>query len=362
MLGSEAIKAAVKMSEIPVDEVDELQMGNVLSAGTGQHPSRQAALWAGMPLDLPTSSVNKVGSSGLKSIMLMAQAIKCGTIDTAIAGGFESMSNVPFYIRREKIPLGGCQLMDGLVVDASTDVYYKFHMGTCAEHIAVKLGITREDQDQYAIESYKKCAKYSELMTKMEITPVEIPATETEPAKIVVEDEEFRQLNIEQLNTLPPMYQKEFGTITIGNSATPNDGAAATVIASGKTVKQHNLKPLARIVAFADAEVDPVDFPLAPTFAIPKVLNLAGIKKEQITMWEINEPFSVTALANIKIMEIDPQLVNIHGGSISLGHPLGMTGTRLVNKLSLYMKSGEYGLASCCNGGGGASAILVQKI
>ena len=200
--------------------MDELQMGNVLSAGTGQHPSRQAALWAGMPLDLPTSSVNKVGSSGLKSIMLMAQAIKCGTIDTAIAGGFESMSNVPFYIRREKIPLGGCQLMDGLVVDASTDVYYKFHMGTCAEHIAVKLGITREDQDQYAIESYKKCAKYSELMTKMEIKTVEISETETETEKIVVEDEEFRQLNIEQLNTLPPMYQKEFGTITIGNSAT----------------------------------------------------------------------------------------------------------------------------------------------
>ncbi|KAI2808347.1 Acetyl-CoA acetyltransferase, mitochondrial [Blomia tropicalis] len=361
-MGSIAVKSAIEKSGLNVDQIDEVQMGNVMQAGVGQDPARQASLGAGLPLSVPTTTINKVCASGMKTIMLLSQAIQSGHINTAVAGGFESMSNVPFYVPRGDIPYGGLKMIDGIVGDGLTDVYNKFHMGVCGEMTAKKLNISRQEQDEYAIKSYKLSAQSASMMSQVEITPVEIAATRTTPATTMNEDEEYKRVNFEKFSKLPTVFQKENGTITAGNASTLNDGAAATVIASGKAVKQYGLKPLARIVGFADASVDPVDFPIAPVYAISKILERTGVKKEQISMWEINEAFSVVALANIKMVDIDPTKVNIHGGAVSVGHPLGMSGARIVNKLALHLKSGEYGMAGICNGGGGASAVLVQKL
>lgn len=244
------------------------------------------------------------------------------------------------------------------------------------------MNISRQEQDEYAVNSYKKSAAAAAEMAKLEITPVEIPATKASPASSMTEDEEFKRVNFDKFSKLPTVFQKDNGTITAGNASTRkwlsrscsgvsvltevyhlvNDGAAATVIASGKAVKQLGLKPLARIVGFADASVDPVDFPVAPAYAVPKILERTGVSKDQVAMWEINEAFSVVVLANIKMLDIDPKRVNVQGGAVSIGHPLGMSGARIVNKLALHLKTGEYGMASICNGGGGASALLLQKL
>lgn len=361
-LGAIAVKSAVEKAGLKIDQIDELQMGNVMQAGVGQDPARQASLGAGLPLSLPTTTVNKVCASGMKTIMLLSQAIQAGHINVAVAGGFESMSNVPFYVPRGDIPYGGLKMHDGIVYDGLTDVYNKFHMGVCGEKTAAKMNISRQEQDEYAVNSYKKSAAAAAEMAKLEITPVEIPATKASPASSMTEDEEFKRVNFEKFSKLPTVFQKDNGTITAGNASTLNDGAAATVIASGKAVKQLGLKPLARIVGFADASVDPVDFPVAPAYAVPKILERTGVSKDQVAMWEINEAFSVVVLANIKMLDIDPKRVNVQGGAVSIGHPLGMSGARIVNKLALHLKTGEYGMASICNGGGGASALLLQKL
>ncbi|XP_049679508.1 acetyl-CoA acetyltransferase, mitochondrial isoform X2 [Accipiter gentilis] len=329
-LGSIAIKGAIDRAGIPAEEVKEAYMGNVLQAGQGQAPARQAVLGAGLPICTPTTTVNKVCASGMKSIMMAAQSLMCGSQDVMVAGGMESMSNVPYTMSRGSTPYGGVKLEDLIVKDGLTDAYNHIHMGNCAENTAKKFTISREEQDTYAIGSYTKSkTAWDSGILKNEIVPVTI---------------------------------SKKGTVTAANASTLNDGAAALVLMTTEAAKRLKVKPLARIVAFADAAVDPIDFPIAPAHAVPKILSATGLKKEDIAMWEINEAFSVVVLANIKMLGIDPHKVNINGGAVSLGHPIGMSGARIVVHMAHALKQGQYGLAGICNGGGGASAILIEKL
>uniref|UniRef100_A0A4W3IGD4 acetyl-CoA C-acetyltransferase n=1 Tax=Callorhinchus milii TaxID=7868 RepID=A0A4W3IGD4_CALMI len=313
-LGSIAIKAAIERAGISPEEVKEVYMGNVLQAGEGQAPTRQAVLGAGLPMSTPATTVNKVCASGMKSIMLAAQSLMCG------------------------------------------------HQGNCAENTAKKLNISREDQDTYAISSYtrSKASWDSKLMAK-EVVAVSIPQR-GKPDLVVSEDEEFKRVDFSKVPKVKAVFQKENGTVTAANASTLNDGAAALVLMTAEAAKRLNVTPMARIVGFADAAVEPIDFPIAPAFSAPKLLKATGIKKEDIAMWEINEAFSVVVLANIKMLDIDPQKVNINGGAVSLGHPIGMSGARIVGHLTYNLKPGEYGMAGICNGGGGASSIIIQRL
>uniref|UniRef100_A0A9J7ZXU7 acetyl-CoA C-acetyltransferase n=1 Tax=Cyprinus carpio carpio TaxID=630221 RepID=A0A9J7ZXU7_CYPCA len=363
-LGSIAIKGAVEKAGIPVEEVKEVYMGNVLQAGEGQAPTRQALLGAGLPLSTPATTINKVCASGMKSIMMAAQSLMCGHQDVMVAGGMESMSQVPYVMAREAPPYGGVNLEDLIVKDGLTDVYNKFHMQmycTCAENTAKNSGISREEQDAFAINSYSrsKAAWESGILAK-EVVSVSIPQ-KGKPDIVVKEDEEYKKVDFSKVPKLRAVFQKENGTVTAANASTLNDGAAALVLMTADAAKRLNVTPLAKILAFADAAVAPIDFPIAPAFAVPKVLKAAGVKKEDIAMWEINEAFSVVVLANIKMLDIDPDKVNINGGAVSLGHPIGMSGARIVGHMVHNLKSGQYGLAGICNGGGGASSILIQK-
>ncbi|XP_018586513.1 acetyl-CoA acetyltransferase, mitochondrial [Scleropages formosus] len=360
-LGSIAIKGAVERAGIPVEEVKEVYMGNVLQAGEGQAPTRQALLGAGLPISTPATTVNKVCASGMKSVMLAAQSLMCGHQDVMVAGGMESMSNVPYIMAREMPTYGGVKMEDLIVKDGLTDVYNKFHMGNCAENTAKNSGISREEQDKYAISSYtrSKAAWESGVLAK-EVVPVSIPQR-GKPDLVVSEDEEFRRVDFSKVPKLKAVFQKENGTVTAANASTLNDGAAALVLMTTDAAKRLNATPLARIVCFADAAVAPIDFPIAPAFAVPKILKTSGVKKEDIAMWEINEAFSVVVLANIKMLDIDPSKVNMNGGAVSLGHPIGMSGARIVGHMVHNLKPGQYGLAGICNGGGGASSILIQR-
>ncbi|KAI1893426.1 hypothetical protein AGOR_G00123600 [Albula goreensis] len=360
-LGSIAIKAAVEQAGIPAVEVKEVYMGNVLQAGEGQAPTRQALLGAGLAISTPATTVNKVCASGMKSVMLAAQSLMCGHQDVIVAGGMESMSNVPYIMAREAPTYGGVKIEDLIVKDGLTDVYNKTHMGNCAENTAKKGSISREEQDAYAIGSYSrsKAACESGIFAK-EVVPVHIPQR-GKPDVVVTEDEEWRRVDFSKVPKLKPVFQKDNGTVTAANASTLNDGAAALVLMTSGAAKRLNVTPLARIVGFADAAVDPIDFPIAPALAVPKILQSSGVKKEDIAMWEINEAFSVVVLVNIKMLDLDPSRVNVNGGAISLGHPIGMSGTRIVGHMVHNLQSGQYGLAGICNGGGGASAILIQK-
>ncbi|XP_038617457.1 acetyl-CoA acetyltransferase, mitochondrial [Tachyglossus aculeatus] len=361
-LGSIAIQGAIEKAGIPKEEVKEAYMGNVIQGGQGQAPTRQAVLGAGLPIGTPCTTVNKVCASGMKSIMMASQNLMCGHQDVMIAGGMESMSNVPYVMSRGSTPYGGVKLEDLIVKDGLTDVYNKIHMGNCAENTAKKLNISREEQDAYAISSYTRSKAAWEAGTfKDEIVPVTI-TQKGKPDVVVKEDEEYKRVDFTKVPTLKTVFQKENGTVTAANASTLNDGAAAVVLMTAEAARRLNVKPLARIAAFADAAVAPIDFPIAPAYAVPKILKDAGLKKEDITMWEVNEAFSLVALANIKMLEIDPQKVNINGGAVSLGHPIGMSGARLVVHMAHALKKGQYGLAGICNGGGGASAILIQKL
>ncbi|KAM9321228.1 acetyl-CoA acetyltransferase, mitochondrial [Gastrophryne carolinensis] len=361
-LGSIAIKAAVEKAGIPAAEVNEVYMGNVLQAGQGQAPSRQATLGAGLPIGTPCTTVNKVCASGMKAIMLASQSLMCGHQQVMVAGGMESMSNVPYSMSRGATPYGGVKLEDLIVKDGLTDAYNKFHMGNCAENTAKKFGIGREEQDKYAISSYtrSKLAWDAGLFAN-EIVPVSIQQ-KGKPDLIVQEDEEYKRVDFSKLSKLKTVFQKDNGTVTAGNASTLNDGAAALVLMTREAANRLNVSPIARIVAFADAAVDPIDFPIAPAFAVPKILSATGLKVDDITMWEINEAFSVVALANAKMLNIDPAKVNINGGAVSLGHPIGMSGARIVGHMAHVLKKGQFGLAGICNGGGGASAILIEKL
>ncbi|XP_023817916.1 acetyl-CoA acetyltransferase, mitochondrial isoform X1 [Oryzias latipes] len=361
-LGSVAIRGAVEQAGIAPEEVKEVYMGNVLQAGQGQAPTRQALLGAGLSLGTPATTINKVCASGMKAIMMAAQSLMCGHQDVMVAGGMESMSNVPYVMARETPAYGGVKMEDLIVKDGLTDVYNKFHMGNCAENTAKNSRISREEQDAFAISSYSRSrAAYEAGVFAKEIVPVSIPQKGKQDV-VVSEDEEWRRVDFSKVPKLRPVFLKENGTVTAANASTLNDGAAALVLMTAAAAGRLGVVPLARIVAFADAAVAPIDFPIAPAFAVPKVLKAAGLTKEDVSMWEINEAFSVVVLANIKMLDIDPTKVNINGGAVSLGHPIGMSGARIVGHMVHNLKTGQFGLASICNGGGGASSILIQKL
>ena len=362
-LGALAIQAAVERAKVSKEQVTEVYMGNVCQAYLGQAPARQATLFAGLPKSTICTTVNKVCASGMKSIMLASQSLQCGHQEIVLAGGMESMSNVPFYLQRGETKYGGMKLEDGIVFDGLTDVYNKCHMGNCAENTAKKYNISRDVQDEYAINSYKRStASYENKIFQDELVPVNVPQKKGKPDLILNEDEEYKKVDFAKFSKLNTVFQKENGTVTAGNASTLNDGAAALVLTTANVAQKMNLKPLARIVAFQDAATDPIDFPIAPYFAIPKLLEAAGINKNDVALWEINEAFSVVVVANQKLLDLDPNKVNVHGGAVSLGHPIGMSGARIVVHLVHALKAGQKGVASICNGGGGASSILIEKL
>lgn len=362
-LGAIATEEAIKRAAIQKEDIKEVYFGNVIQAALGQAPARQVTLFSGLPKSTICTTVNKVCASGMKSIMLGAQSLQLGDQPVVLVGGMESMSNVPYYLKRGQTPYGGVNLLDGIVFDGLWDVYNKFHMGVCAETTAKKLKITREQQDEYAINSYKRSeAAYKNNVFASELTSVNIPQKKGKPDLVLTEDEEYKRVNYEKFSKLATVFQKDNGTVTAGNASTLNDGAAALILTTPEEAKRLNTKPLARIVGFQDGACDPVDFPIAPAVAIPKLLEKTGVKKEDVAMWEINEAFSAVVLANQILLDLDPTKVNIHGGAVSLGHPIGMSGARIVVHLVHALKPGQIGVAAICNGGGGASSIMVQKL
>lgn len=323
-LGAIAIESAIQRAGIAKEDVNEVIMGNVISAGLGQAPARQACIFAGLPKSTICTTVNKVCSSGMKSVMFASQSLMLGQSEIIVAGGMESMSNVPYYMKRGATPYGGVNLTDGIVFDGLFDVYNKFHMGNCAENTAKKMGVTRQEQDDFAVNSYKKsAAAWAEKKFDAEIVPVKVPQRKGKPDLIISEDEEFKKVNFDKFGKLSTVFQRENGTVTAGNASTLNDGGAALVLMTLEAANRLKLKPLARVVNFKDAETDPIDFPIAPALAIPGLLKEAGVKKENVALWEINEAFSVVVVANMKKLDIDPTKVNVHGGAVSLGHPIG---------------------------------------
>ena len=364
-LGATAIKGAVEKAGIKLEEVNEVYMGNVLQANLGQAPARQAAMFAGLPHDVPCTTINKVCSSGMKSIMLAAQSIMCGDNDVVIAGGMENMSAVPHYLGnvRNGQKLGDMKLIDGLVKDGLTDVYNKVHMGNCAEVCAGEMNFSREQQDTFAIESYNRSkAAWESGKFADEVVPVEVPQRRGD-AIIVVEDEEYKNVKMEKIPTLRPVFQKD-GTVTAANASTLNDGAAALVLMSAEKATALGLTPLAKVKSYADAAHEPEWFTTAPAKAVPVALDKAGITTADVDFFELNEAFSVVGLANIEKLNLDANKVNINGGAVSLGHPLGCSGARIVVTLINVLKqnNGKIGAAAICNGGGGASAMVIELI
>ena len=364
-LGAVAIKGALEKAGVEARQVDEVLMGNVCSANLGQAPARQAALGAGIGQNVPCTTINKVCSSGLKAVMFAAQSIMLGHGEIMVAGGMENMSNVPYYIPKARwgYKYGHAELIDGLARDGLMDAYDHVAMGICADNTAEKYGISRETQDAFAIESYTRSAKATEKgLFKEEIIPVAVPQRKGDPLQ-VSEDEEYKKVIFDKIPKLRPAFTKE-GTVTAGNASTINDGASALVLASEAQVKANNLKPIARIVSFADAAQEPMWFTTAPTLAAPKALKKAGLQWKDIDYVEVNEAFSVVTLAFNQLMELDAEKVNVHGGAVSLGHPLGASGARILTTLNhvLSQHDGKYGLAAICNGGGGASAMVIESV
>lgn len=364
-LGSIAIKGALAKSGVASEAVNEVFMGNVISANLGQAPARQAAIGAGVGYHVPCTTVNKVCASGMKAVMLAAQSIMLGINEVVVAGGMESMSNVPYYIPKARFgyKYGNAELVDGLVKDGLFEVYYKFPMGNCAENTAKEMNITREQQDAYAIQSYQRSAAAWEAgMFKDEIVPVEMLGRKGETI-LMEEDEEFRNVMFDKIPSLKPVFDKN-GTVTAANASTMNDGASALVLVSKEKAEELGLKPLAKIRGFADAATDPLWFTTAPALAIPKALKHAGISAEEVSYYEINEAFAAVAIANQRELHLDNDRLNVFGGAVSLGHPLGASGARIITTLTsvLHKKSGEIGVAGICNGGGGASAIVIEKM
>lgn len=364
MLGAAAIKGALSKINLDPALIQEVFMGNVMQAGIGQAPARQAAIYAGLSQDVPCTTVNKVCSSGMKAIMIAAQSIKAGDNDIVIAGGMENMSMVPFYHQgRNGQKLGNITLEDGLLKDGLIDVYNKTHMGNCAELCARDMNFSREEQDAFAIESYTRSAKaWSEGRFANEVVPVEVPQRKGD-ALIVKEDEEYKNIILDKVSTLRPAFDKD-GTVTAANASTLNDGASALVLMSAEKAAELGLKPLARIVSHADAAQAPEWFTTAPAKALPIAIGKAGLQASDISHYELNEAFSVVGLANIKLLGLDPARVNVNGGAVSLGHPLGNSGSRIIITLLNVLKQngGRYGAAGICNGGGGASAMVIENL
>lgn len=364
-LGAIAIKAAVERAGVSPEEVNEVFMGCVMQANLGQAPARQAALFAGLPNTVPCTTVNKVCASGMKAVMQGAQAIMLGDADVVVAGGMESMSNVPFYSENMRWgnKYGNVTLTDGLAKDGLTDVYHNYPMGNAAELCAAECNISREDQDAFAIESYKRSqASVTGGKFDNEIVPVEIPQRKGDPI-IFSKDEEPFNVKFDKIPTLNSAFVKG-GSVTAANASTMNDGAAALVLMSKEKAEALGLKPIAKIKGYADAAQAPEWFTTTPSLAVPKAVAKAGLKMEDISFFELNEAFSVVGLVNTQKMNLKPEQVNANGGAVALGHPLGASGARILVTLInvLHQNGGQYGAAGICNGGGGASAVVLEKM
>jgi len=363
-LGAIAIKGALDKINLNPELIDEVFMGNVVSAGVGQAPARQAAIFAGIPDTVPCTTINKVCSSGMKSVMLAAQSISLGDTEIVVAGGMENMSLIPHYLHgRQGTKFGPTILEDGMQKDGLVDVYEKVAMGVCADACATKYGFSREDQDAYAIQSYQrsseawKSGKFSD-----EIIPVEIPQRRGAPV-LMTEDEEYKNVKMEKIPSLRAAFSKE-GTVTAANASTINDGGAALILMSAEKALELKLTPIAKIKSFADAAHEPEWFTTAPSKAIPKALSKANITIDDVDYFELNEAFSVVGLANMKILNLKNERVNVNGGAVSLGHPLGVSGARIIIALTSILKqnNAKIGAAGICNGGGGASAMILESI
>ena len=362
-LGAIAIKGALNKINLKPELVDEVFMGHVVQAGTGQAPARQAAIFAGLPNTVPCTTINKVCASGMKAVMLAAQSIALGDAEIVVAGGMENMSLIPHYLyTRTGTKFGSISLIDGMQKDGLVDVYEQNAMGVCADACATKYNFSREDQDAYAIQSYKRSAAAWEAgKFNDEVVPVEVPQRRGEPI-VVNKDEEFTNVILDKIPQLRPAFTKD-GTVTAANASTINDGAGALVLMSKDKAIELGLKPLATIKSYADAAHEPEWFTTAPAKALPKALNKANIKIEAVDFFEFNEAFSVVGLANMKILGLNDSNVNVNGGAVSLGHPLGCSGVRIIITLLsiLQQNNAKIGAAAICNGGGGASAIIIER-
>ncbi len=363
-LGATAIKGALDKIKLDPKEIQEVFMGNVLQANVGQAPARQAAKFAGIPDNVPCTTINKVCASGMKSVMVAAQGIMLGDIDCAIAGGMENMSAAPYYSETNRwgSKFGNATLIDGISKDGLLDVYSAKLMGSCGEVCAKDYKITREEQDAYAISSYKRSADaWAAGKFKEEIVPVEVVSKKG--TILFTEDEEYKNVNFDKIPQLKPAFEKD-GTITAANASTMNDGAAALILMSKEKAEKLGLKPLAIIRSYADAEQDPTWFTTTPSVAVPKAVEKAGLKLTDINYFEFNEAFSVVSLVNAKILNLSTDKININGGAVSLGHPLGASGARILVTLINVLKQNKakYGAAGICNGGGGASAMVIENV
>lgn len=363
-LGATAIQGALQKAQLDASLIDEVFMGNVLQAGVGQAPARQAALAAGLGKNVPCTTVNKVCASGMKSIMLGAQSILAGDNHIVVVGGMENMSQTPHYLDgRNGTKFGNISMLDGISKDGLLDVYSKVPMGNCAELCATKYDITRQDQDDFAIQSYQRAAAaWQAGRFDEEVVGVSVPQRKGDPI-MVAEDEEFKNVFLDKIPSLRPAFDKD-GTITAANASTINDGASALILVSEEAVEKYNLKPIAKIVSYADAAQEPEWFTTAPSLAIPKALAKAGLTIADIDYWELNQAFAVVGLANMKILGLDASKVDVNGGAVALGHPLGNSGSRIIVTLLNVLKQNgaKRGAAAICNGGGGASAMVVELL
>ena len=364
-LGGIAFKGALEKAGVEGKHVQELFVGNVISAGLGQAPATQVAANAGLGFEIPCTLVNKVCASGMKAVMFGAQTIMLGHNDVVLAGGMESMSNIPYYLMKARTGYryGHGELLDGLQFDGLTDIYNQCAMGVCADNTAKEMNISRKDQDDYAISSYKRSAQsWKAGKFKDEVISVEITDRKGNTS-LFSEDEEYKNVNFEKVPTLKPAFGKD-GTVTAANASTLNDGASALLLVSKEKAKELGLKPIAKILGFADAAQEPMWFTTTPSIAIPKAMKQAGVDKKDVKFYEINEAFSAVALANNIKLELDVENVNVNGGAVALGHPLGSSGSRIVTTLInvLHQNNASIGVAGICNGGGGASAIVIEKL
>lgn len=364
-LGAIAIKGALEKAGVSPEMVSEVLMGNVVSANLGQAPARQAAIYAGLPKEVACTTINKVCASGMKAIALGAQSIQLGLADVVVAGGMENMSQIPYYVPNARwgYKYGHAEFVDGLAKDGLSDAYNQQAMGVFADQTASKYGISREEQDAFAIESYQRAAAATDRGDfKGELVPVVIPQKKGEPTVISV-DEEYKKVNFDKIPGLRPAFTPD-GTVTAANASTINDGASAVILASEEAVKRYGLRPIAVIRGYADAEQAPEWFTTAPTLAAPKAMKMAGVEAKDISFFEVNEAFSVVTMAFERIIGVDHSQMNVFGGAVALGHPLGASGARIITTLTnvLQQKEGELGLAAICNGGGGASAMVIERV
>jgi len=364
-LGALAIKGAITKIDLEPKYIQEVFFGNVISSGLGQAPATQVAVGAGLGYEIPCTLVNKVCASGMKAIMLGAQSIMLGHNDVVVAAGAESMSNIPYYLMKARYgyKYGNGELVDGLTFDGLTDVYNRCAMGVCADNTAKEMNISRQVQDTYAINSYKRAAAaWAAGKFKDEVIPVELTGRKGE-VTVFAEDEEYKNVNFDKIPALKPVFTKE-GTVTAANASTINDGAAAVILMSKEKAKELGVTPIAKIRGYADAAQDPMWFTTTPSLAIPKAMKLAGVEKKDVDYYEINEAFAAVALANNSKLGLDESIVNVNGGAVALGHPLGASGARITITLANVLKQNNatIGVAGICNGGGGASAIVIEKI